>query len=139
MTCLGRTRKGARCANAAIIGGSLCLQHAPEMAAARAARNRKGGLSRQGALNTRRPAAAVGDPSPPLRTVRDVQALLERALADVLRLENSNSRARSLAALALSALRCIETAVLEERLEALERRAHEPMPRLAEVTNGARS
>jgi hypothetical protein len=55
-----------------------------------------------------------------LRDVKDVQSLLERTAADALALVNSNTRNRSLAAIAKVALRANEVGELQERLEALE-------------------
>ena len=53
-------------------------------------------------------------------TVRDIQRLIEIAGMDTLALENGVARNRTLAYLAQTALRSIETGELEERIRTLE-------------------
>ena len=59
-----------------------------------------------------------------LSSVPDIRRLLEIAVIDTLTLENSVARARTLAYLAQSALRCLEVGELEERVEMLEAAVH---------------
>ncbi|NLG19784.1 MAG: hypothetical protein GX556_20895 [Fibrobacter sp.] len=58
----------------------------------------------------------------------DVQAVLERALADTWEQENSGARTQALVRLAHGALKALEVGDLEERLAALEARLEEAAP-----------
>ena len=55
-----------------------------------------------------------------MATAADLQAVLGRAVGDVLVLENSNARGRTLASLLLTGARLLETGELETRLRTLE-------------------
>ena len=55
-----------------------------------------------------------------LTTVPDIRRLLEIAVMDTLELDNSVARARTLAYLSQSALKCLEVGALEDRIVALE-------------------
>ena len=60
-------------------------------------------------------------PSVDLQEVRDVLPLLNLAIRDVLVLENSIARARTIGYLTGAAVRALELSELEERVAALER------------------
>ena len=55
-----------------------------------------------------------------LSSVPDIRRLLEIAVIDTLALDNSVARARTLAYLAQTALKCLEVGELEERVAMLE-------------------
>ena len=55
-----------------------------------------------------------------LESVPDIRRILEVAMLDILRLENSIARARTLAYLVMAAIKLLETGELEERLANLE-------------------
>lgn len=55
-----------------------------------------------------------------MRSVDEVLTLLEKAIHDVLELENSISRARALGTLAMAALKALEVGELENRVAVLE-------------------
>lgn len=114
--CTATTKTGKPCRAQALAGGAFCLMHSPERAAEVAAIRRAGGLNRR----TRR-AAGTRFPAT-LRSVSDVQELLEAALADTTQQENSGARTAALARLATTALKALEVGELEERLAALEAR-----------------
>jgi len=115
--CSATTKTGRPCRAQALAGGAFCLMHDPERAAEVAAIRRAGGLNRRTrrAAGTRYPAT--------LRSVRDVQELLEAALADTMQQENSGARTQALVRLAHGALKVLELGSLEERIAALEARA----------------
>lgn len=114
--CSATTKTGRPCRAQALAGGAFCLMHDPERAAEVAAIRRAGGLNRRTrrAVGTRYPAT--------LRSVGDVQELLEAALEDTTLQENSGARTAALARLATTALKALEVGELEERLAALEAR-----------------
>jgi len=95
--------------------GEYCLMHSPEHAAEAAEARRLGGLRR------RREVAVTGAfEFPGLQSVADIRRLLEIAVLDTLGLENSISRARTLAYLAMAAIKLLDVGELEQRLTALE-------------------
>ena len=55
-----------------------------------------------------------------LQTVADIRRILEIGVLDTLGLENSIARARTLAYLAMTAIKLLEVGELEQRLAALE-------------------
>lgn len=114
--CTATTKSGKPCRAQALAGGTCCLMHSPERAAEVAAIRRAGGLNRR----TKR-AAGTAYPAT-LRSVGDVQALLEETLRDTVQQENSGARTGALARLASTALKALEVGELEERLAALEAR-----------------
>ena len=86
-------------------------EHAEEMAEAR----RLGGLRRRREVAVSGAYDFVG-----LESVPDIRRILEVAVLDTLGLENSIARARTLAYLAMTAIKLLETGELEERLASLE-------------------
>ena len=58
--------------------------------------------------------------TPGLRTIDDLQGLLETAVIETMALENSISRNRAIAGMVATGAKLIETGELEERIAALE-------------------
>ena len=86
-------------------------EHTEEMAEAR----------RLGGLRRRREVAVSGAYEfAGLESVADIRRILEVAVLDTLGLENSIARARTLAYLAMTAIKLLETGELEDRLAYLE-------------------
>ena len=99
----------------------FCFAHDPRNRKEAQAARRKGGVARQ--INQRggraeNPGESPG--APPLRSVAAIQSVLEQAVGDVLALENSALRSRTLGYLAQIALKALEVGDLEARLNALE-------------------
>lgn len=108
---------GQQCRCWAITGSTLCYNHEPSLAATRAQSRAKGGRARHG----REIRYLPSEPIVALNTPADVLSLLESAVADCYRLENSLSRARTIGTLCQVALKAIEVSELAERITALER------------------
>ncbi len=106
---------GRRCKAPALRGEDFCLFHSPSHEEEAAEARRLGGLRRR-KEKTVAGAYEFGG----LRTVTDIQRLLEIATLDTLALENSVARSRTLAYLSQTALKCLEVGELEERLALLE-------------------
>lgn len=118
-SCAGRTKAGEPCGGFAVTGSDYCFSHAPERAQQRLEARRKGGKAHQP------PTVAQVPESVSLRTVEDVQALLELVVTDTLAMPNGQARNRLLIAAAQAALTAVEKEVdlgairqLVERLEA---------------------
>ena len=92
-----------------------CFWHAPETAEELAEARRLGGLHRR-KKKTVGAIYGVGG----LRTIDDLQGLLETAAIETMALENSISRNRAIAGMVATGARLIETGELEERIAALE-------------------
>ena len=93
--------------------------HSPEYAEEIAEARRLGGLRRR-----REVAVAGAYDFAGLQTVADIRRILEVAVLDTLGLENSIARARTLAYLAMTAIKLLEVGELEQRLAALEAAIH---------------
>ena len=110
---------GQLCQAAALKEGAHCFWHSPEHAEDVAEARRLGGLRR------RREVAVTGAYEfPGLLSVADIRRLLEIAVLDTLGLENSIARARTLAYLATTAIKLLESGEFEERLASLESAIH---------------
>jgi len=92
-----------------------CFWHAPETAEEAAEARRLGGLHRR---KKKTVAAIYGVGG--LRTIDDLQGLLETAVIETMALENSISRNRAIAGMVATGAKLIETGELEERIAALE-------------------
>jgi hypothetical protein len=103
----------------------FCFWHSPDHTEEADEARRLGGLRRRKERTVAGAYEFAG-----LSTVSDIRRLLEVAAIDTLSLENSVARARTLAYLAQSALKCLEVGDLEERLALLEAavRSREPDP-----------
>ena len=106
---------GRRCGAPALRGEEFCLFHSPAHEEEAAEARRLGGLRRR-----KEKTLAGAYEFEGLRTVTDIQRLLEIAVLDTLALENSVARSRTLAYLSQTALKCLEVGELEERLGLLE-------------------
>lgn len=118
--CSAKTKTGKPCQGFAVHGSTYCFTHEPNRATDRARAHSKGGKARQGrAVGSvgKAPAATVT-----IASVGDVLKVIEGAINDCLRLENSISRARALGGLAGAALKAFEVSELEQRIAALEAR-----------------
>jgi hypothetical protein len=93
----------------------FCFWHSPETTEEAAEARRLGGLHRR---KKKTIGAVFGFRG--LRTIEDIQALLETAAIETLALENSISRNRAVGGFAGIAVKLIEVGDHEERLRALE-------------------
>ena len=92
-----------------------CFWHAPETAEEAAEARRLGGLHRR-KKKTVASIYGVGG----LRTIDDLQGLLETAAIETMALENSISRNRAVAGMVAVGAKLLETGELAERIAALE-------------------
>jgi hypothetical protein len=113
--CQFRMPDGRLCRAAPLLGEDFCFWHSPAHEADAQEARRLGGLRRR-----RERTVAGAYEFEGLSTVPDIRRLLEVAALDTLSLENSVARARTLAYLAQTALKCLEVGDLEERVHALE-------------------
>jgi hypothetical protein len=113
--CIAMTAKGAHCRANAGKDSEYCFMHDPARGAECARARKLGGQ--------RRRATHGGDTSTlpvNVRTLDDVFAVLDYALAEALPLENSIQRGRLLVAIAGAFVEAIKTGELEARLAAIE-------------------
>lgn len=123
MTTIGNTRRcahvksdGERCLAYALKDSEFCYMHDPATAADRAESRRRGGRN-----SKRQIRYAPSEPgSIAIQTPGDVLQVLEDELNILLELEPSIARARTVGYLCAHALKALEVAELEQRLEALE-------------------
>jgi len=116
---------GGSCGAAPLHESDFCFVHAPEHAEEMAESRRLGGLRRR-REKTVATAYDLGD----LDTLADVRRVIVIAVLDALGLENSVARSRTLAYLAMVALKALEAGEMEERLRAVEELL-KPRPRIA--------
>ena len=114
--CKATTKTGQPCQVYACTGSDFCFWHDPGQAAARQAGRRRGGLARQG----RKVHPSGGDDPVRIEKVGDVLPLLERVINDVLAMESSIARARTVGYLAGVAVKTLELTELADRLARLE-------------------
>ena len=107
------------CQAAPVKGEDHCFWHSPEYAEDVAEARRLGGLRRR-----REVAVSGAYEFAGLQTVADIRRILEIGVLDTLGLENSIARARTLAYLAMTAIKLLEVGELEQRLAALEGALH---------------
>ncbi|MEX1171627.1 MAG: hypothetical protein WEG56_03335 [Chloroflexota bacterium] len=93
----------------------FCFWHAPETAEEAAEARRLGGLHRR---KKKTVAAIYGVGG--LRTIDDLQGLLETTVIETMALENTISRNRAIAGMVATGAKLIETGELAERIAALE-------------------
>ena len=103
------------CQAAPIKGGEHCFWHSPEYAEDVAEARRLGGLRRRREVVVSGAYEFAG-----LESVGGIRRILEVAVLDTLGLENSIARARTLAYLAMTAIKLLETGELEDRVAHLE-------------------
>ena len=106
---------GRACRATPLRDDPYCFWHAPETAEEAAEARRLGGLHRR---KKKTVAAIYGVGG--LRTIDDLQGLLETAVIETMALENSISRNRAIAGMVAIGAKLIETGELEERIAALE-------------------
>ena len=117
--CAGRKENGQPCRSPKLRDSDYCLMHSPEHAEEMTEARRLGGLRRRREVAVSGAYEFVG-----LESVSDIRRILEVAVLDTLGLENSIARARTLAYLAMAAIKLLETGELEERLAFLENAVH---------------
>jgi hypothetical protein len=110
---------GSRCLSAPLREGERCFWHDPEHAREAAEARRLGGLRRK-----REHTLAGAYEFNGLGTVGDITRLLEIAVSDLLGLESSIARARTIIYAAMAAARLLEVGELEHRLQTLEQAVH---------------
>lgn len=135
-TCQATTASGEPCRATPLRDAPFCFWHNPDGSEDLAQASRLGGLRRRrekivaGSYDL----AGLGGP-------REIGRVVEIAVLDTLGLENSVARNRTLAYLAMVALKLHEVGTLEERLSTLEQavttRQALPPPLLAEHGAGA--
>jgi hypothetical protein len=113
--CASLKENGQPCGAPRMRDGDHCLMHSPEHAQEAAEVRRLGGLRRRREVTLSGAYDVQG-----LETVADIRRLLQIAVVDTLSLENSISRSRTLAYLAMAALKTLEVGELESRLAMLE-------------------
>ncbi len=99
--------------------GIHCFWHSPENAEDAAEARRLGGLRRR-----REVAVSGAYEFAGLQTAADIRCVLEIGVLDTLGLENSIARARTLAYLAMTAIKLLEVGELKQRLATLEADIH---------------
>jgi len=112
--CKATTKAGEPCRGFAVGGGGYCFTHDPGRAEERRLARAKGGAARHGRKLGGNHEAVT------LASIADLLPLLERAVNDVLSLENSVARARTIGYLAGIAVRAFELTDLAERIAAIE-------------------
>ena len=105
--CSGLKKNGQHCRAPKLRYSEFCLMHSPEHAEEMAEARRLGGLRRR-----REVAVAGAYYFAGLGSVNDIRRLLEVAALDLLGLENSIARARTLAYLAMTAIKLLEAGEL---------------------------
>lgn len=115
MQCQATKKDGQPCSAHAGIS-QYCIFHDPARGAERAAARKLGGLRRRAGHGGGNTAALPTK----IRTLADVLAVLDFALAEALPLENSISRGRLLVAIAGEFIKAIQVGEFESRLQALE-------------------
>ena len=114
--CKEKNRRGEPCGAYVVRGSEYCYWHDPTKAKERAVARARGGYARHG-----RNVGRAGKPElVEIREMADVVTLLETTINDVLNLENSLQRARTIATLANVVIKALEFAALEARVCALE-------------------
>jgi len=114
-TCSARNERGEPCRQAPLRDSDYCFWHSPDHAVEATEARRLGGLRRR-----REHAVAGVYDVEGLTSVDHVRRILEVALLDTLGLDNSVARSRTLAYLAVVALKALDAGQTEERLSALE-------------------
>src|SRR5687768_4739366 len=113
--CVALRADGQPCQSAPQTESPFCWMHDPANVEAATEARRVGGLRRRREGTVTGAYEVIG-----LADVGQVRRLLEIAIVDALGLDNSIARVRTLAYLAQVALKMLEVAELEQRLEILE-------------------
>ena len=112
-------KNGKSCRAYAISESIYCFWHDPASARRRSEARKKGGFNRRIIKNIQREHC-------PIKTVKDINAILERAINDAQALGISQSQLRTLGYLCQIALKAQELGGLEERVSAIEQVMQEP-------------
>ncbi|HEV2006694.1 MAG TPA: hypothetical protein VGQ85_08790 [Candidatus Limnocylindrales bacterium] len=115
ISCAGQRPDGGRCRSWPIRGEAYCLWHSPDREEEAAEARRLGGLRRRREKAVSGAYDIVG-----LDSVQAIRRILEIATIDILGLENSLARSRTLISAAVAAARLLETGELEARIAVLE-------------------
>ena len=107
------TKNGKRCRAHTIINSQYCFFHDPSNAKKRANARKQGGFNR-------RIIKRIQQEYHPIKSIKDINAILESAINEARTLESSQSQLRVLAYLCQIALKGQEIGSLEERLSAAE-------------------
>jgi hypothetical protein len=113
--CAGQRPDGSRCRSWPRQGEPYCLWHSPDREDEATEARRLGGLRRR-----REKAVSGAYDFEGLDSVQSIRRLVEIAAIDLLGLENSIVRSRTLISAAVAAAKLLETGELEERIAALE-------------------
>jgi hypothetical protein len=107
-------KNGKSCQAYSVLDSKYCFAHDPASAGKRAEARKKGGLHRRVIKRTQHEYQ-------PIKSVEDVNIILESAINEACSLESSQSKLRTLAYLCQIALKGQELGNLEERVNALEK------------------
>lgn len=113
--CAFRKPTGEQCQSPPLHDSQFCFMHSPEHAQEAQEARKLGGVRRKREVTLSGAYEFDG-----INTVQGIQRILEIAMLDTLAMENSLSRNRTLAYLALAAMKALEVGVQEERITALE-------------------
>jgi hypothetical protein len=120
MGCAGKNDRDEPCGMAPLKGEQWCFSHHPDREGERMAARKRGGR-RNRVLGTVLTLAEDESALPlELLDMKAVQAAVNLIWRDTLRQENSAQRSRTLVAVALAAMKCLEVGEYEERIRALE-------------------
>lgn len=104
-----------QCQAYAITDSDFCFAHDPANAKKRAEARKKGGYNRRIIKNTKNEHS-------PIKSIKDINAILESSINEALLLETSQSKLRIVGYLCQIALKGQELGSLEERVNAAEER-----------------
>jgi hypothetical protein len=115
IACTSLRADGRPCRATPLIDEPFCFWHSPQTAEDADQARRLGGAHRR-----KRKTVATVYGVRGLRTIEDLQSLLETASIETLALENSIARNRAIAGMVATGAKLIEIDELEERLAAIE-------------------
>lgn len=122
MQCQAKTKAGKPCRAAAVKDSKFCMIHAPHLGARRAQARKRGGQTH------RTPHGASAEILPDkVRTIADLQALLDYVMRELIEHDNSLARAGKLISLIMAGAKLLEIGELEARIAALEQGAQKPI------------
>lgn len=116
--CKALTLAGLPCKATPMTASDYCCFHDPDKEASRIAARSAGGRARHGRVIGHTGEQAIEPVE--LVSVEDILVVLNQAITDVQRLENSLARARTLATVASVAIKAFEVSNTEKRLTELE-------------------
>ena len=119
VVCAGSKENGQGCRAPKLKDSDYCLMHSPEHAEEMAEARRLGGLRRRREVTVSGAYEFSG-----LQSVAEIRRIVEIGVLDTLSLENSIARSRTLAYLAMAAIKLLEVGELEQRIAVLEGAVH---------------